>query len=376
MTEAAMTEAAMTEAAMTEKSTALYPQHVDAEARMTPFAGWMMPLHYGSQVAEHHQVRRGAGMFDVSHMSIFDIEGADALNLLLRVFANDAAKAVAGKAVYGVLLNEAGGILDDVIVYGRQGGGYRLVSNAATHVRVRDWLAAQSASFAATVRERADLAMIAVQGPQALELTQQETALDVANLASFATMERANWLIARTGYTGEDGVEIMLPNDQAATLWQNLHTAGVEPTGLAARDTLRLEAGLNLYGQDMNEHTTPLESNLGWSVAWEGDRDFIGRSSLETLRAQGSTLKLTGLVLKGKGVVRNDYRVRTNAGEGIVTSGLFSPTLGYSIALARLPRRATGSCTVEIRGAEVEAWIVKPPFVRHGKKVYRESKTK
>lgn len=363
---------------MTEKQTALYQQHVQAEARMTPFAGWLMPLHYGSQVAEHHQVRRSAGMFDVSHMSIFDLEGDGALDLLLRVFANDAAKAVPGKALYGVLLNEAGGILDDVIVYGRQQNSYRLVSNAATHDRVRDWLATHCASFTATVRERTDLAMIAVQGPQAIELTQRETALDIANLASFATVEHDDWLIARTGYTGEDGVEIMLPNDQAAALWQNLRAAGVEPTGLAARDTLRLEAGLNLYGQDMNEHTTPLESNLGWSVAWEGERDFIGRASLETLRAQGSPLKLTGLVLKGKGVVRNGYRVRTGAGagEGIVTSGLFSPTLGYSIALARLPRRATGSCTVEIRGVEVEAWIVRPPFVRQGKKVYRESKTK
>ena len=347
---------------------------------MTPFAGWLMPLHYGSQIAEHRQVRSAAGMFDVSHMSIIDIDGADALDLLRRVFANDAAKALPGKAVYGVLLNEAGGIIDDVIVYGLQ-RGYRLVANASTRRQVLAWLDAHRVGFAVAIRERQDLAMIAVQGPQALALAHRATALDPARLAPFEAIERDDWLLARTGYTGENGFEILLPNAPAPALWQNLLRLGVAPIGLAARDTLRLEAGLNLYGQDMDEHTTPLESNLAWSVAWQPQRDFIGRSALAALRTQSAgaarmedpSRKLTGLVLTGKGVIRHGFRVSTAAGEGIVTSGLFSPTLGYSIALARLPRRAKGDCTVRIRGVDVAARIVKPPFVRHGKKVYRES---
>ena len=363
-----------------EKRTALYDAHVRAGARMTSFAGWSMPLRYGSQVAEHRQVRSRAGMFDVSHMTIIDIDGDEALALLQRVFANDPGKTESGKAVYGVLLNETGGIIDDVMVYARR-QGYRIVANAATRERVLQWLEAQRAGFAANVSAREDLAMIAVQGPRALALVEAQTAFDVASLAPFGVDERDDWFLSRTGYTGEDGVEIMLPNGHALELWQRLEDAGVLPVGLAARDTLRLEAGLNLYGQDMDEDTTPLESNLGWSIAWQPERDFIGRAALQALRDRGATgegfeapRKLTGLVLEAKGVMRHGQRVQTSAGEGVVTSGVFSPTLGYSIALARLPRRATGSCTVRIRNDAVAAQIVKPPFVRHGKKVYRESR--
>ena len=362
-----------------EKRTALYEAHVRAGARMTSFAGWSMPLRYGSQVAEHRQVRSAAGMFDVSHMNIIDIDGDEALALLRRVFANDPGKTDSGKAVYGVMLNETGGIIDDVMVYARR-HGYRLVANAATRERVLQWLEAQGAGSAADVSPREDLAMIAVQGLRALALADAKIAFDVASLAPFGVAERDDWFLSRTGYTGEDGVEIMLPNGQALELWQSLEDAGVLPVGLAARDTLRLEAGLNLYGQDMDEDTTPLESNLGWSIAWQPERDFIGRAALQALRDRGATgegsvpRKLTGLVLEGKGVMRHGQQVDTSAGEGVVTSGVFSPTLGYSIALARLPRRATGSCTVRIRNAAVAARIVKPPFVRHGKKVYRESR--
>ena len=357
-----------------EKHTALYDAHVRAGARMTSFAGWSMPLRYGSQVAEHRQVRSGAGMFDVSHMNIIDIDGDDALALLQRVFANDPGKTASGKAVYGVLLNETGGIIDDVMVYARR-QGCRIVANAATRERVLQWLETQGAGFAANVSCREDLAMIAVQGPRALALVDAKIAFDVESLTPFGVAESDDWFLSRTGYTGEDGVEIMLPNGQALELWQRLEDAGVLPVGLAARDTLRLEAGLNLYGQDMDEDTTPLESNLGWSIAWQPERDFIGRAALQALRDSGATRKkLTGLVLEDKGVMRHGQQVQTSAGEGVVTSGVFSPTLGYSIALARLPRLATGSCTVRIRDAAVAARIVKPPFVRHGKKVFRESR--
>ena len=337
---------------------------------MTQFAGYAMPLHYGSQIAEHHAVRRAAGMFDVSHMAIFDIEGAAALPLLRRVFANDAAKATPGRAVYGVLLNETAGVIDDAIVYGRQ-AGYRLVANAARRGAVGAWLRRHGAVLGATVREVDDLAMIAVQGPLALAKWQAATDDDAGLLPSFGARERGRWLVARTGYTGEDGVEVMLPGTEAPALWRRLAQAGVAPAGLAARDTLRLEAGLDLYGQDMDETTTPLESNLGWSVAWKpATRDFIGRPALAAQRRAGAAMRLAGVVLEAKGVLRSGYRVRTNAGDGSVTSGIFSPTLGVGVGLARLPRQATGSCTIDIRKAPQPARIVKPPFVRRGERAF------
>ena len=337
---------------------------------MTPFAGYAMPLHYGSQLAEHHAVRRDAGMFDVSHMAIVDLDGPGALPLLRRVFANDAAKAVPGRAVYGVLLNEAGGVIDDVIVYGRQ-GGYRLVANASRRSVVLAWLLRHSAAFDVAVRERGDLAMIAVQGPRALAEWQAAGGIDAGPLPPFGAVEQGDWLVARTGYTGEDGIEAMLPGAEAPALWERLAKAGVAPAGLAARDTLRLEAGLNLYGQDMDEATTPLEANLGWSVAWEpAGRNFIGRDVLARQRQERPAMRLAGVVLEAKGVLRRGCRVRTSAGEGAVTSGIFSPTLGFGIALARLPRRAAGACGIDVRGAERPGRIIKPPFVRHGRRVF------
>ena len=362
---------------MNDVRTPLYDSHVAAGARMTTFAGWRMPLHYGSQLSEHHQVRRAAGMFDVSHMTIIDVTGAGALGFLQTVFANDAAKAVPGRAVYGVLLNDAGGIIDDLIVYGRVESGrrcFRLVANAATRQRVVDWLGECAADHAVALRERRDLAIIACQGPQALRLFDAATGVHVAALAPFAALEHGQWLIARTGYTGEDGVEVILPSEPAADLWRRLGSAGVTPTGLAARDTLRLEAGLNLSGQDMDETTTPLESNLAWSVAWApAARAFIGRERLAMLRAAKPREVLRGIVLEGKGVMRHGNRVVSERGAGVVTSGTFSPTLGYSIGLARLPRGARGKCTVALReraGPERPARIVRPPFVQHGRRVY------
>lgn len=358
-------------AEMAERRTALYDLHLAAKARMVSFAGWSMPLNYGSQIAEHHDVRRAAGMFDVSHMTIADLTGAGARELLARVFANDVAKAAPGKAVYGVLLNRTGGIVDDVIVYGRD-SGYRVVSNAATREKVLKWLGVHAAEFGVEVQERHDLALIAVQGPKALRTFSAATAMDVADLRAFSVRERDDWMVARTGYTGEDGVEVALPDDQAGALWQRLSNAGVVPAGLGARDTLRLEAGLLLYGQDMDETTSPLESNLGWTVAWDpAERDFVGRDALSLQQSRGPERALRGIVLTGRGVIRHGQRVETTAGDGTVTSGIFSPTLGYSIGFARVPRGATGDCLIEIRGSDIPGRIVRPPFVRQGKQVFK-----
>jgi len=352
--------------------TPLYEAHVAAGARMVEFGGWDMPLHYGSQMDEHRAVRGDAGMFDVSHMTIVDLTGDGALPFLRRVFANDPDRLTrAGQAIYGVLLDAAAGIIDDLIVY-RCEWGYRAVVNAATREKVLAHLAAEAAAFEVAIRERRDLAMLAVQGPAAIERFERLTgSSEASRLGSFEAHESGDTLVARTGYTGEDGVEVMLPGDAATELWRGLLAAGVVPAGLAARDTLRLEAGLNLYGVDMDERNDPLESNLAWTIAWSPEaRDFLGRGALEAIRDRGSPRKLTGLVLETKGVMRHGQRVITEAGEGEVTSGLFSPTLGYSIALARLPRAAKGSCQVDIRGRLQPARIVRPPFVRHGRKVH------
>lgn len=350
--------------------TPLYEAHVAAGGRMVEFAGWQMPLHYGSQIAEHQAVRDAAGVFDVSHMTIVDVSGAGARDFLRRVVANDVDRLAApGKALYGVLLNDAGGVVDDLIVYRRE-QGYRMVVNAGTRAKVLDWLAAHN-DERADLAER-DLAMLAIQGPRAIERFEAaSTWRDVAAIEAFHAVERGGWMVARTGYTGEDGVEVMLPAEAAVTLWRALLDASVTPAGLGARDTLRLEAGLNLYGQDMDESVSPLEANLAWTIAWQpDDRRFIGRDALERQRADGVARRLAGVVLEARGVLRHGTRIVTDQGDGTVTSGIFSPTLGYSIALARLPRGARGACQVELRGQLKAARIVKPPFVRHGRKVY------
>lgn len=358
----------MTDAAL--RRTPLHAAHESAGGKMVDFAGWHMPLHYGSQIAEHHAVRQRAGMFDVSHMTVIDVTGDGALGLLQRVMANDVGKLAApGKALYGALLNEAGGIIDDLIVY-RRTEGYRAVVNASTRDKVLAWLARQNPGDA-QVSER-DLAMIAVQGPRGIECFETASGWQgCADIEAFGFQEEGETMVARTGYTGEDGVEVVLPGADAVALWEGLRSAGVEPAGLGARDTLRLEAGLNLYGQDMDETTSPLVSNLAWTVAWKPDsRDFIGRRALEAERAAGPATRLTGLVLEERGVVRHGQRVVTEAGEGVVTSGIFSPTLGYSIALARLPRAARGEAQVDLRGKLKPVRLVKPPFVRHGERVF------
>ncbi len=351
------------------RQTALNALHVAAGARMVDFAGWDMPLNYGSQIEEHNAVRTAAGMFDVSHMTVVDLPDDSARSFLKRLVANDVDKLTGpGQALYGALLNDAGGVVDDLIVY-RRASGYRAVVNAGTRDKVLDWFSSRNDEGTAIVER--DLAMIAVQGPDAIARYEAVSGSSVADLAAFSAIESGETMVARTGYTGEDGVEVILPGPDAVRLWEALAEAGVAPTGLAARDTLRLEAGLNLYGQDMDETTSPLVSNMAWTVDW-APRNFIGRQALEAQKAEGVPTKLTGLVMQGKGVLRHGQKVITAAGDGEITSGIFSPTLSTSIALARIPRAAKGAAEVDIRGKRQPVIIVRPPFVRAGKRVYKD----
>ena len=351
--------------------TPLYDAHVAAGARMVDFGGWEMPINYGSQIEEHHKVRQAAGMFDVSHMTVVDINGAQARHFLSYLLANDVAKLkTPGRALYSCMLNEQGGILDDLITYFLDESFFRVVVNAATHDKDMAWITSQASAFDVVVRERPELAMIAVQGPAAREAVlaglPEGDAATAAELKPFSAGQFGDMFIARTGYTGEDGFEISLPAQSATVLWDQLLAAGVVPCGLGARDTLRLEAGMNLYGQDMDETVTPLESALGWTVALKDERAFIGKDALLEQKARGIDSKLVGLVLQGRGVLRPGQRIVTDAGEGVTTSGSFSPTLQKAIAFARIPKDATQSCQVDIRGKLLDCSIVQPPFARNG----------
>ncbi|PKM30794.1 MAG: glycine cleavage system protein T [Gammaproteobacteria bacterium HGW-Gammaproteobacteria-11] len=356
--------------------TPLYECHLAAGAKMVDFGGWDMPLHYGSQLEEHHQVRLDLGVFDVSHMTVVDVVGSEAKAYLQYLLANDVARLTsAGKALYSGMLNEQGGVIDDLIVYLTQ-TGYRVVVNASTRDKDLAWMQRQAEAFAVTVTERADLAMLAVQGPRAREvaasLVSDARAALIHDLKAFQGLAEGDWFIGRTGYTGEDGLEIMLPNEQAAALWDALLAAGCNPCGLGARDTLRLEAGMNLYGSDMDESISPLAANMAWTIAWEPvERDFIGRKALEKQRDAGDQPKLVGLVMNERAVLRGHQRVVVEGvGEGEITSGSFSPTLGCSIALARVPRATGDTAQVEIRGKLLDVRVVKPGFVRHGQAVF------
>jgi aminomethyltransferase len=348
--------------------TPLFAEHVRAGARLTDFGGWEMPLHYGSQIDEHHRVRRDAGVFDVSHMLAVDLDGEAAGAFLGGLLANDVGKLrTSGRALYSCLLREDGGILDDLIAY-RMASGWRLVVNAGTAQKDLGWITSRSGPGVA-VRPRRDLALLALQGPQARRcLWRVRPALEAgtAALAPFQAAQQDGWTVARTGYSGEDGFEIMLPGADADSLWRDLLAAGAAPCGLGARDTLRLEAGMNLYGQDMDESVTPPECGLGWTVSLEGARAFIGRAALEQRTPR---FQQAGLALRERAVPRSHQAVRTPHGAGEITSGTFSPTLARGIALARVPPacRPGDAVEVEIRGRWMAALIVKYPFVRNGK---------
>jgi aminomethyltransferase len=356
------------------KQTPLYEKHVEAGARMVDFGGWSMPLHYGSQLDEHHQVRRDAGMFDVSHMTVVDVQGRGARDYLRSLLANDVARLkVPGKALYSCMLTPEGGVVDDLITYYLSDDFYRMVVNAATRDKDLAWMRDHATGFEVVLQERDDLAMLAVQGPaardKAMSVMREEVAAAADGLAPFFGAQAGDWFVGRTGYTGEDGFEVMLPATEAPEFWERLAAAGVAPAGLGARDTLRLEAGMNLYGSDMDEQVSPLESGLAWTVAFEpAERDFIGRAALETQKSAGGVRRFVGLVLEGRGVLRGHMRVLAGeAGEGEITSGGFSPTLGVSIALARVPAGTAERVEVDMRGKPQPARVVKPPFVRNGK---------
>lgn len=358
------------------KRTPFYDLHVKANAKIVDFAGWEMPLHYGSQLQEHHQVRQHAGLFDVSHMGVVDLHGSETAAYLRRLLANNVDRLTSGKALYTCMLNEQGGVIDDLIVYKISDDFYRVVINAGTREKDIAWMRMQADAFKVQMTERTDLAMMAIQGPEIKEkiasFLPPEQVEVLKNLKPFTFAVFQDWFIARTGYTGEDGYEIIFPAKEAETLWDNLMKAGIAPCGLGARDTLRLEAGLNLYGSDMDETVTPLESNLAWTVVLDPkERLFIGRDALEQQSQQGLKRRLVGLVLDGPGIIRNHQKVIIEGdGEGEVTSGGYSPTLEKSIALARVPADISERCFVEIRNKLIPALVIKPPFVRHGKKMF------
>ena len=341
-------------------------------AKMVDFGGWDMPVNYGSQIDEHHQVRNDCGMFDVSHMRVVDIKGAGVREFLRYLLANNVDKlTMPGKALYSTMLLDSGGVIDDLIVYFISEEWFRIVVNAGTADKDIAWMKQQAAKHAPklAIADHSELAMIAVQGPNARakvwdalpgskELTE--------NLIPFSAVEMGAMFIARTGYTGEDGFEIMIPAKAAPFFWATLAEKGVKPIGLGARDTLRLEAGMNLYGQDMDESINPLEAGLGWTVDLKSERNFIGKAAL---LANPPTRKLVGLVLQDRGVLRGHQQVQTTHGAGEITSGSFSPTLEKSIALARVPKEVQvgDEVQVAIRDKLLNAKVVKYPFARNGK---------
>lgn len=360
------------------RRTPLFELHRELGARLVDFGGWEMPVQYSSQIGEHHAVRRAAGVFDVSHMCVVDLKGVRVRALLRALLANDVNKLVRpGKALYSCMLNESGGVMDDLIVYYLADSWFRLVVNAGTRDKDLAWIRQHARDFDVGVHERTELAMLAIQGPEAraktAKLLSRVGAATALELDTFVGREIDGWFVARTGYTGEDGFEVMLPASAAVGVWRELNALGVASCGLGARDTLRLEAGMNLYGNDMDEKTDPFESGLAWTVAMEpAERRFIGREALDAVRARGSERKLVGLVLEDRGVLRSHQGVVVpEGGAGEITSGTFSPTLERSIALARVPAATTGRVQVEIRGKLLNARVVKPPFVRFGRILVR-----
>ncbi len=357
---------------MSLKQTPLNAAHRAMGAKMVDFGGWDMPVNYGSQIDEHHSVRNDSGMFDVSHMRVVDIKGNGVRPFLRFLLANNVDKlSQPGKALYSCMLLDNGGVIDDLIVYFMNEEWFRIVVNAGTADKDIAWMKQQAAKYSPqlSIADHPELAMIAVQGPNARakvwealpgsrELTE--------GLAPFSAVEMGTMFIARTGYTGEDGFEVMIPAKAAPIFWATLAEKGVKPIGLGARDTLRLEAGMNLYGQDMDESVNPLESGLAWTVDLKSERDFIGKAAL---MSKPPARKLVGLVLIDRGVLRSHQQVHTPQGSGEITSGSFSPTLEKSIALARVPNEVQIGDTVQvaIRDKMLAAEVVKYPFARNGK---------
>lgn len=376
------------------KRTPLYQSHVDSDGKLVDFSGWELPIHYGSQIEEHEAVRTDAGMFDVSHMVVTDIKGADSKAWLQKLLANDVDKLkTVGKALYSGMLNEQGGVIDDLIVYlmNDDATEYRIVSNAATRDKDMAQFNKVAEGFDIAITERPELAMIAVQRPNALAKlakTKPSWADTLAALKPFVgadltDIEGSDWFVARTGYTGEDGVEVIMHGDDAPAFFEQLKANGIKPAGLGARDTLRMEAGMNLYGHDMDETISPYECNMGWTLALKDERDFVGRDALISKRQQAkddnTAIKQVGLLLTTRGVLREGMTVTINQGTdreqtGIITSGTFSPSLKNSIAIARVPASVSDDDSVQVdlrgKGKFVDVRVLKLPFVRNGKQQF------
>ncbi len=362
----------------TSKKTPLYNAHLDAGGKIVDFSGWQLPIHYGSQIDEHKAVRTAAGMFDVSHMTVVDVKGADAQTWLRTLLTNDVAKLSDGKALYSCMCNEQGGVLDDLIVYQLSETNYRVIVNSATREKDIAWMQKKKKGDV-TIDVPSGLAMIAVQGPDAIanantavQKMLSDATVDMLDLKRFSAKFVGDWFIARTGYTGEDGVEIVLPDSLVQQLWQTLLDGGVSPAGLGARDTLRLEAGMHLYGNDLDEEHTPVESGLAWVVDCDDEnRNFIGREVVEDHKAFGGKHTFTGVVLEGRGVLRSGQVVQL-AGQdvGVVTSGTFSPSLQKAIGMIRISKPITGSCDVVIRDKPIAAKIVPLPFIKGGQATF------
>ena len=378
----------------TLQRTPFYQSHLDNNGKIVDFSGWELPIHYGSQIDEHEAVRTDAGMFDVSHMVITDIEGSQAKAWLQKLLANDVAKLkTVGKALYSGMLNEEGGIIDDLIVYlmNEEETQYRIVSNAATRDKDLANFNKVAKGFEVTLTERPELAILAIQGPNAVAKLKQAKPTWSETLeglkpfvgADLTDIEANDWFVARTGYTGEDGVEVILPGDSAEEFYKLMLENGIKPAGLGARDTLRMEAGMNLYGHDMDDTISPYECNMGWTLALKDDRDFVGRDALVAKRQQakdnGTAMKQVGLLLETRGVLREGMTVTINQGTdkettGIITSGTFSPSLKQSIAIARIPADITDEDKVQVdlrgKGKFVDVRVLKLPFVRNGEKQF------
>jgi aminomethyltransferase len=352
--------------------TPLYETHVRAGARMVEFAGWEMPVQYAGVLEEHEAVRSRAGLFDVSHMGEVVFRGPKALEALNNSFTNDLAKVADGQAQYGCLCRETGGIVDDVVVYRRAADDLLVCVNAANRAKDFDWLSGHARG--ADVRNESDeWAQLAVQGPLAAQIVQRLTSLSLSAVKTyrFARGEVAGipCLVARTGYTGEDGFELFCPPDRATRLWDALMEAGrpekLQPCGLGARDSLRLEMAYRLYGSDMDDSTTPLEAGLSWVVKLDKG-DFVGREALVRQKEQGLSRKLVGFVLTDAGIARHGYPVLQDGRKvGEVTSGTRSPSLKTSIGLAYVPPAlaAEGSAfAIDIRARPAAAKAVKTPF--------------
>ena len=365
---------------MALQRTPLHSHCRESGGRMVPFAGWEMPVQFSGLIQEHKAVRERVGMFDISHMGVLRLEGPDPKSALQQLVPSDLHRIGPGEASYTVLLNNNGGIRDDLIVYDcgaidAERGALVLVINAACADSDTAWIRQRMEPAGLTVTDIKDGGvLLALQGPEGIPLLEQLSGEDLSGLPRFGhrLLELSNLdkpvFTARTGYTGEDGVELLLTAEDGQTLWAQLLDRGVTPCGLGARDTLRLEAAMHLYGQDMNDETNPFEAGLGWLVHLEMPADFVGRQALEQVVERGPAKRLVGLKLQGRAIARHDYPVLHDGRQvGIITSGTWSPTLEEAIALAYVPPALAKPGTelnVEIRGKAQPATVVRRPFYK------------